>query len=526
MNPAAADAEAKPAKPSLKGGYWILTGTIMASSMAFIDGTALGVALPALQADLGASGAQLLWIVDAYLLTLGSLMLIGGALGDKYGRKLVFMTGIAFFSVSSLVCGLSPETNFLIAGRFIQGVGGALMIPGSLAIITASFGTENRGRAIGTWSAVTTVVTVIGPFLGGSLADAGLWRGVFLINIPLAIGALLILHLKVPESRDAERGPLDLAGAVTVALGLALLTYGFISAPQLGFSDPVIIGALAGGMALLLLNLYIEATSSHPMVPLGMFRSRNFSGANLLTLFLYGGLNVAVFFLPLNLVQVQGYSALAAGLFFLPFPIFLGGMSRWSGSLVDRIGPRLPLTIGPLVTGFGFLLMALPGLTSGPQAYFYTYLPGIAVFAAGMGLTVVPLTTTVMSALPERFAGTESGINNAVSRVAGVLSIAIIGSIALMSFSNQLETASGQIGLSPQAATELSQEASKLGEAQVPASVEPGQAAEVEASIKSSFIHMFRLVMIVCFGMAVISVITVRLLISGSVNGDEFVMRE
>ena len=216
-------------------GSWVLLGTILASCMAFIDGTALGVALPALQADLGASGAQLLWIVDAYLLTLASLMLIGGSLGDKFGRKRIFMSGIALFSAASLACGLSPNTDFLIGARLVQGVGGALMIPGSLAIITAFFGKENRGRAIGTWSAATTAVVVVGPFLGGALAQVGLWRGVFLLNLPLAVAALIVLHLKVPESRDEQHGPIDVAGAVIVASGLALLTLGFISASRNGF---------------------------------------------------------------------------------------------------------------------------------------------------------------------------------------------------------------------------------------------------------------------------------------------------
>lgn len=505
---------------AVRTSSWVLISAILASSMAFIDGTALSVALPALQADLGASGSQLLWIVDAYLLMLAALMLVGGSLGDRFGRKRVFMAGIALFSFASLACGLSPNTDFLIGARLVQGIGGALMIPGSLSIITAGFPKEQRGRAIGTWSAVTTGVVVIGPLLGGSMAQAGFWRGVFLLNIPLALAALAILFFKVPESRDDEHGPVDVTGAVLVMAGLAALTYGFISAPRDGFGDPMIFGSLALGSFCLFLLLVVEWKSSHPMLPLNMFRSRTFSGANLLTLFLYGGLNVAVFFMPLNFVQVQGYSSVQAGLSFLPFSILLAGMSRWAGGLVDRYGPRLPLTIGPSLTGIGFLLLAIPGVTDGPSDYWRTYFPGIVFFATGMGITVAPLTTTVMSALPERFAGTVSGINNAVARVAGVLAIATMGSVALLTFSHYLGVNAEELALSEPARQSLQQEASRLGDAEVPPDVAPAAADAVESAIKSSFVQTFRIVMIICAALAGLSMLMVLLLIErGSVVG-------
>ena len=280
----------------------------------------------------------------------------------------------------------------------------------------------------------------------------------------------------------------------------------------------MILGVLGAGVMLLAALILAEHHSSHPMVPLSMFRSRTFSGANLLTLFLYGGLNVAVFFLPLNLVQVQGYTSLQAGLSYLPFTILLAGMSRWAGGLVDRFGPRPPLTIGPSLVGLGFLLLAVPGVTSGPSSYWYTYMPGIIVFAIGMGLTVAPLTTTVMSALPERFAGTESGINNAVARVAGVLSIAIMGSVALLVFAGQLGASADRLGLTPEASQALQQEASQLGEAEAPAEAPPELAPAIEGAIKSSFVHTYRLVMIICAGMAGLSVVMVRLMIKGRVR--------
>ncbi len=494
-------------------GRWVLAATILASSMAFIDGSALTVALPALQADLRASGAELLWIVDGYLLMLGAFILVGGSLGDRFGRKRIFMIGISLFALSSLACGLSPFTRFLIGARIIQGAGGALMIPGSLSIITSFFTREARGRAIGTWSGASTVVVVLGPFLGGLLADAGFWRGVFLINPPLAVVALVILLKKVPESRDEEGGRLDAAGAVLAAAGLALLTYSFISAPAAGFGSPGIILPLTAGLILLAALVSRERRAVSPMIPPGIFRSRNFSGANLLTLFLYGALSVATLFLPLNLVQAQGYTPLLAGLTFLPFSLLLAGLSRWSGGLVDRFGPRLPLTAGPSLVAAGFLLMALPGVTSGPGDFWRTYLPGIVILGAGMGLTVAPLTTTVMTALPERLAGVESGVNNAVARVAGLLAIATVGAVALISFARFLDTKTNNLGLNGAARRELQAEASRLGEAKPPAAVPASQAHAVRGAIKAAFADTFRVLMVICAALAVISVIMVQLLI-------------
>jgi EmrB/QacA subfamily drug resistance transporter len=493
---------------------WILAATILASSMAFIDGTALNTALAALQAGLQASGADLLWIINAYLLMLAALILVGGSLGDRLGRKRVFMAGISLFMLASLACGLAPTTGWMIAARVVQGIGGALMIPGSLSLLTASVAPNRRGRAIGTWSAATTLVTVIGPILGGTFADAGFWRGVFLINIPLGILALIVLYLKVPESRDETvTGSIDFLGAALVTLGLAGLTYGFISAPDAGFGDPRVVAALLVGVVGLVAFGIVEARRQQPMMPLHLFKSSTFSGANLLTLFLYAGLSVGFFFLSLNLVQVQGYTKTQAGLATLPFALLLTVLSRFAGGFMDRNGPRLPLIAGPFLVGLGFLWMGFSGVTAGPLDYWTTFLPGVVFVGVGMGFTVAPLSTSVMTSVASHYSGVASGINNAVSRTAGVLAIAIVGSLALIAFAGALESHTSGLGLSTQAHQALMAQASKLGEASVPPETGAQQAAAVAASIKQSFVDAFHLVMFVCAGLAWTSALAAGILI-------------
>lgn len=477
---------------------WVLTATILASGMAFVDVTALNVALPALQANLGVTGAQLLWVVNAYALFLSSLIMVGGALGDHYGRKRIFMAGILVFTGASLVCGLSSGIETLIAARAVQGIGGAMMVPGSLAIITASFGPERRGRAIGTWSMFSTLTTMMGPVLGGWLAGQGLWRLVFFINLPLAVGALTALVLRVPESRD-ENAPkrLDFPGALLATLGLAGITYGFIEAPDAGFGEPRILLALGVGAAALAAFVVVEARSPHPMVPLRLFRSRTFSGANLLTLFLYAAMGVAPFFLVLNVVQIQGYPETAAGFVMIPFGILLMMMSRWAGGLTDRVGARLPLTVGPAIAGTGFLLLALPGLTNGPQDYWASYFPAVVTMGVGMGITVAPLSTAVMGSAPPGSSGTASGINNAVARTAGVLAVAILGSVALVTFGQSLENRTRDLPLSDAARLELRAEAGSLAAAQPPVALTDALALEVQTAIRWSFVDAFRLVVVI-----------------------------
>lgn len=497
-----------------ENGRWVLFSTILASSMAFIDASALNVALPALQHDLHASGVQLLWIVNAYLLMLAALILVGGSLGDKLGRKKVFMSGIGLFMLASLACGFAPTTESLIGARVVQGIGGAMMIPGSLAIITACFESDRRSAAIGTWSSATTIMTIAGPVLGGFLADAGLWRGVFLINLPLGITTLLVLYFKVPESRNEEISPqIDYPGAILATLGLAGLTYGFISLHDFGLGDPRIYGTLSGGIVALVAYMVVEARSAHAMMPLHLFGSRTFSGTNLLTLFLYGALSVGTFFLSLNLVQAQGYSQSIAGLADTPFALLLSGLSPWAGQLADRYGPRILLIVGPSLAGLGFGLMAFVGLTHGSGEYWRTFFPGIVVFGVGMALTVAPLTTAVMGSVATHYAGTASGINNTVSRTAGVLAIAIVGSVALHTFAVSLQEHTANIHLSDAARLMLQSQANQLGQTSLLEGVEVENIDAVKMSIKLAFVDTFRVVMIICAVLAWLSAIAAAVLV-------------
>ncbi len=506
-------AQASSSTAASSGGA-VLLATILASSMAFIDSSALNVAAPALQADLSLNGSQLLWVINAYLLFLSALILVGGSLGDRYGRKRVFIIGIAIFSCASVASGLAQDANFLILARSVQGVGGALMVPGSLSIITAYFPADRRGVAIGTWSTFSTLTTIGGPILGGWLAGHGLWRVVFFINLPLAAIALYTLITRVPESRDQNAPPrLDYVGALLATVGLAGLTYGFLQAPDFGLSDGRVIGALVGGVIALVLFVVDEARSDHPMMPLTLFRSRTFSGTNLLTLFLYAALGVVPFFLVLNLIQVQGYPSEIAGFIFLPFTILLALLSRWSGGLIDRVGARLPLIVGPSIDAVGFLLLALPGLTGGPDQFWTTYFPGIVALGIGMGITVAPLTTAVMGAAPQGSSGTASGINNAVARTAAVLAVAIVGSIAIGIFSANLDARADALSISDQAKTELRSQGAQLGAAQPPADLSGDQAAAASDAIKRSFVDTFRVIAGIGVGLAVLSAIMSALLI-------------
>lgn len=494
---------------------WVLLATILASSMAFIDSTALDVASLALQRDLGITGAELLWIINAYTLFLSALILTGGSLGDLYGRKRVFMIGIGLFTAASAACGLAGSAGMLIVARAAQGIGGALMVPGSLAILSASFPPEKRGRAIGTWSTFTTLTTLLGPVLGGWLAGLDLWRVVFFINLPLAVIALAALT-RVPESRDSSAGrKIDLPGALLVTLGLAGISYGFTELPAYGLSDPRIGLTLGGGLLALVAFVIVEARSPHPMVPLWLFRSRTFSGTNGLTLFLYAALSAVPFFFILNLQKVQGYEETAAGLAFLPFSVVLTLMSRWAGGLVDRVGARLPLIVGPAVAGLGFLLFALPGLTSGPQDYWTTYFPAVLVLGVGMGITVAPLTTAVMGSAPSEMSGTASGINNAVARTARVLAIAVLGAVALLSFGSGLEARTADLNLNEAAQAALRAEASRLADAAAPAGLPPEQTAAAEQVIDWSFVSTFRLIAVISAALAWMSALLAAVLVEG-----------
>ena len=496
-------------------GKWVMVSAILASAMAFIDATALNVVLPALQKSLHATGADLFWLLNAYLLMLASLILIGGSMGDKLGRKKIFMAGIFIFITGSAACGFAPSVTLLIIFRMVQGIGGALMIPGSLSLISSSIDEKERGKAIGTWSAVTTVVTMGGPILGGALADAGLWRFIFFINVPIGVAALLILWLQVKESKDDDGDPsLDFPGAVTIALGLALLTFGFLRIPAAGFNNWQVYLSISGGLLLLGAFIYIEKTSKHPMMPLHLFSSRAFTGANLLTFFLYAGLGAGMLFLSLNLVQIQGYSQLQSGLTFLPFTILMISLARFAGGLADKYGPRVLLIGGPATAGAGLLVLSFIRQTHGPSEYFTTFFPGVILFGLGMSFTVAPLTATVMGSVDNHFSGTASGVNNAITRIANVFANAIFGALAVLFFLGGLQDYIKPIPLSPANKTAVIAQAVNLGNAKAPPGTPFQTHKAIETAYHESFIDTYSNIMRISAGLgflgALMAVIFIR----------------
>jgi EmrB/QacA subfamily drug resistance transporter len=500
---------------------WILAATILGSSMAFIDGTVVNVALPALQKNLNATVVDVQMVVEAYALFLAALLLAGGSLGDHFGRKRVYTIGVGLFALASIWCGLAPNINQLILARAAQGIGGALLVPGSLAIISASFSEDRRGKAIGTWSGFTAITAAIGPVLGGWLIENVSWRAVFFINVPLALVVLILVYLHVPESRDRDSKGLDWLGATLATIALGGIVYGLIESSRLGFRNPAIVVALTIGVLAAIAFVIVElrkGKAGNPMLPLKLFKSTNFSGANLLTLFLYTALSGALFFLPLNLIQVQGYSATAAGAALLPFIVIMFLLSRWSGGLIKRYGAKLPLVIGPIVAAAGFGLFMLPGagnVGGEARSYWVTFFPAVVVLGLGMAMSVAPLTTTVMNAVPQNRAGVASGINNAVSRTAGLLAIAVLGIVILHTFNSELDRRLQLLGVTPEVKQALDQQRTRLAAAEVPASVEPATGMLLKQAINESFVAGFRRVTMVCGTLALLSALSAWWLIDG-----------
>ncbi len=487
--PARAGQCAESAKP------WILAATILASSIAFIDGSVVSVALPALQDDLGTSLRGSQWVVNAYMLTLGALILVGGAAGDRHGRRRIFSLGIVLFTIASIACGLAPNVEALIVARAVQGIGGALMVPESLAIISAAFPENERGRAIGTWAGFSALTTALGPVLGGWLVDTSSWRMIFFVNVPLGVLAFALARWRVPESRDdtAPRS-VDWQGGVLATSGLGALAYGLTAASEREWSDPVVLGTVLGGLALLVAFVWWEMRAPAPMMPLQLFRSRQFSGANAVTLVLYFALGGALFFVPFNLIGVEGYSAMSAGAAFLPFTLIMGVLSRWSGALIGRYGARRPLIIGPIIVAAGLALCAVPEIG---QSYWSGFFPAMAVLGFGMAVSVAPLTTTVMESAGDEYSGVASGINNATARIAGLLAVALLGALAVGTFHATLDERLARAQVPTEVRTKLLAESAKLAEAQVPPMQDEHERQQLSRTLHESFVHSFRMMMLI-----------------------------
>ena len=486
-------------------GRWVLAATILASSMAFIDGTVVNVALPALQTHLNATAVDVQWVIEAYSLFLSALLLVGGSLGDHYGRRKIFLIGIGVFAISSALCGFAMSVDQLIIARAVQGVGAALLVPGSLAIISNSFPENERGRAIGTWSGFSAITTGAGPVLGGWLIEHISWRAVFFINVPLAIAVVLISLRHVRESSNEDRTSVDWIGAILAALGLGALVYGLIESSQVGFHDQTVTLVLVAAAVLLVVFVLFEGWVANPMLPLGLFRSQTFTGTNLLTFLLYAALSGTLFFLPMNLIQIQHYPATAAGASLLPFILLMFALSRWSGGLVAQYGARLPLVVGPLVAACGYLLFLQPGIGGN---YWKDFFPPVAVLGLGMSISVAPLTTVVMSSVSEAHAGVASGVNNAVARTAGLVAIAVFGIVMLHVFKNQLDRRLTASGLPDSVVQAVQAQSNKLAAVQISANQNPNTQRLLRQTIDESFVSGFKAVMIVGAVLATASALT------------------
>ncbi|QWT21385.1 DHA2 family efflux MFS transporter permease subunit [Bacillus sp. NP157] len=496
---------AQPCSPSAQ--RWTLVAAVLGSGMAFVDGTIVNVALAAIQHAMQATTADAQWVMESYALLLSALLLVGGVLGDRFGRRRVFVIGAIVFTLASLACAAAPGIDALIVARGVQGLGAALLVPGSLSLISSAYPKETRGRAIGTWSAFSGVTAAVGPVLGGFLVEHLSWHWAFLINLPLGIALVAICQWRVPESRGADAGGIDGWGALLATVGLAGVVYALIEGPQLGWlAMPVCFAALVGVVALLAF-IVVERRIAAPMLPMSLFRDRNFAGANALTLLLYASLGGSMFFVPLNLIQVQGYGATAAGASLLPFIVIMFVLSRWTGRLVDVVGARLPLIVGPTIAAVGFGLYALPGVGG---SYWTTFFPASAVLGLGMSITIAPLTTTVMNALDPSLAGTASGVNNAVSRVAGLIAIAVFGVLLVHGFDVALQASLATMHLPEGSLHAILAQKARLAGIELP----PGAEA-ARRVVDLAFVAGFRQVMLLSAALALLSAVVAAVTIRG-----------
>lgn len=473
---------------------WVLAAAVLGSSMSFVDESVVNVALPGIESALGTTLPAMQWVLNAYTLCISALLLLGGAAADQFGRRRIFLVGITIFALASLGCGVAPHISVLILARAVQGLGAALLIPCSLALIGAAYSEKERGAAIGIWSGASAVAAGGGPLLGGWLVDHASWRMIFLINPLIAVPTIWIAIRHVPESRDLDtRGGLDWTGALLALGALGALVYGLIAASHGGWAQVTVAATLAGGTALLILFILAEWRSPAPMVPLGLFRSRNFVGINLLTLLLYGALDGALFFLPFLLIQAHGYSATAAGAVYLPFTLILAVLSRWSGGLADRFGTRGPLIVGPAIAGAGFGLL---GIVAGAADYWMFLLPMI-VLGLGMAITVAPLTTAVVNGVAERQIGIASGINNAVASIASLLFVAVLGTVALNTFGRSLDRHLVAANASSEIRVVVATSRDAMDSPSMPNTMSAGDRHTTHRVITDAYVETIRLVMLI-----------------------------
>ena len=489
-----------PPKPQL--GRYVLLAAILGSSMAFLDGSVVSLALPLLHVDLHTTTSDVQWVMESYMLFLASFLLVGGMLGDHYGRRRIFVIGMVIFILASVCCGFAPNLALLLFARAVQGLGGALLVPGSLAIISGSFTDQQRERAIGIWSAGIAIASIVGPVFGGWLVQHASWRWAFFLNVPLAVIALAVTLWKVPESRDeACQAPRDVWGTILTIVGLDALVFGLIESDSLGFGHPLVLAALAGGIFSLAAFVLVEAHLKAPLVPLSLFRSRSFSGTNLLTFFLYAAFGGITFLLPFNLIQVQGYSPVAAGAVLIPFFLLMFLLSRWAERLADRFGARLPLVVGPLISAIGLALFAVPSIGG---VYWVTFFPAVLVLGLGMALNTAPMTTVVMGAVAQSHAGIASAINNAVARVGGLLAIAVLGMVMTSAFNTSLDAHLAHLPLSPAVRHLVDAQRVKLAGIQLPAGINSQLQAALQRAVGESYVSGFRLSALLCAGLALV----------------------
>jgi EmrB/QacA subfamily drug resistance transporter len=493
-----------PANAAQSGGSWILAATVLGSSMEFIDGTVVNLALPSLQRSLGATGTEVQWVVEGYALFLSALLLVGGSLGDRFGLRRTFLAGVALFACASIGAGVSSSVAQLIAARCLQGVGGALLVPNSLALLSASFAGAARGRAIGAWSGFASMMTALGPLLGGWLVQHGSWRWVFFLNAPIALVTIWITLRKTPRVPPiAQKTEIDFKGAFLATLGLSGLTFSLMD-----WSSGRIAVHIAGIVGLMLLAAFVllERNVTAPMMPVDLFRSRSFSGANLLTFFLYAAFAGTLFYLPMNLIEVQGYTPTQAGAAILPFVAIMSLLSRWAGGLIERLGPRVPLIVGPLITACGFALLAIPSVGG---SYWSTYFPAMIMLGLGMTVSVAPLTTVVMSSVPRGRTGAASGVNNAISQTAALLALAISAPLFYQRFSTDLTKQLDAARVQPRIVEQIEQQKQRLGAIQT-------QDAGARIAVDDAFVAGFRLIALLASAAAVSASVTAAITIGRS----------